>query len=168
MEKNESHFSARPFVITIATFSKPEEAHLLRMRLGAADIPAFVRDEHLIQMFWLYANALGGVRVQIAEGDLAEAREFLAADAPQPCPEAVEVACPHCGSPDTAPSERPRRLAFLTLLLWPVVPAFLLVLLVLVLEPRRRWRCAACARGFLVPRLPVPPAPSTSQRDAWW
>ena len=52
---------------TIATFSKPEEAHLFRTRLEAVGIPAFVQDEHFVQMDWLYSNAIGGVRVQIAE-----------------------------------------------------------------------------------------------------
>jgi hypothetical protein len=50
-------------VKTVATFSKPEEAHLFRTRLEAAGIPAYVQDEHLIQMDWLYSNAIGGVRV---------------------------------------------------------------------------------------------------------
>ena len=59
---------------TIATFSKPEEAHLFRTRLGAAGIPAYVQDEHFIQMDWLYSNAIGGVRVQIADEDVEAAR----------------------------------------------------------------------------------------------
>ena len=63
---------------TVATFSKPEEAHLFRMRLEAAGIPAFVQDEHIVQMDWLYSNAIGGVRVQIADEDVPAAREFLA------------------------------------------------------------------------------------------
>ena len=96
---------------TIARFSTPEEAHLFRMRLEAAGIPAFVQDEHVIQLDWLYSNAIGGVRVQIADTDVEEAREFLAADSPQLCPEAVDVVCPACGSHQTAPDERPRRLA---------------------------------------------------------
>jgi predicted nucleic acid-binding protein len=46
---------------TVSTFSKPEEAHLLRSRLEAAGIPAFVRDELTIQMNWLYSMAAGPV-----------------------------------------------------------------------------------------------------------
>jgi hypothetical protein len=134
-------FAASP-VKTIATFSKPEEAHLFRMRLGAAGIPAFVQDEHLVQMDWLYSNAIGGVRVQIADADLAAAREFLAADSPQPCPEAVDVVCPSCGSHRTAPDEWPRRIAFLSLLMihFPL------------LIGRRRWQCASCHHLFTAPR----------------
>jgi rubredoxin len=125
-------------VKTIATFSKPEEAHLFRTRLEAAGIPAYVQDEHFIQMDWLYSNAIGGVRVQIADEDLAAAREFLAADSPQPSPEAVDVICPKCGSCHTAPDERFRRISFLSLLLisFPLLLA------------RHRWRCTSCGHLF--------------------
>jgi hypothetical protein len=37
-------------MITVATFSKPEEAHLLRMRLEAGGVTAFVQDEYMVQM----------------------------------------------------------------------------------------------------------------------
>lgn len=68
---------------TIATFSKPEEAHLLRMRLESVGIPAYVQDENLIQADWFHSNAIGGVRVQVADQDVPEARAFLAADQPE-------------------------------------------------------------------------------------
>jgi hypothetical protein len=65
-------------MMTIASFSKPEEAHLLRMRLEDAGIPAYLRDENTIQVDWFYSNALGGVRVEIAEEDLDAAKAVLA------------------------------------------------------------------------------------------
>ena len=64
-------------MITVASFSKPEEAHLLRLRLEAGGVPAFVQDENMVQMDWMYSNAIGGVRVQIAEEDVARAKEIL-------------------------------------------------------------------------------------------
>ena len=64
---------------TIATFNKPEEAHLLRMRLEAGGIAAFIQDENIVQIDWLLANAIGGVRVQVADEDVAAAHELLAA-----------------------------------------------------------------------------------------
>ena len=123
---------------TIATFSKPEEAHLFRTRLEAAGIPAYVQDEYLIQMDWLYSNAIGGVRVQIADENLDEAREFLANDSPQTTPEAVDVVCPKCGSHDTSPDELPRRISFLSFLLFSFPLLF----------ARHRWRCASCHHVF--------------------
>lgn len=64
-------------MITIARFSKPEQAHLFRTRLEAAGIPAYVQDEHVFQIEWPQPEC---VRVQIADQDLEAAREFLAAD----------------------------------------------------------------------------------------
>jgi len=125
-------------VKTIATFSKPEEAHLFRTRLEAAGIPAYVQDEHFIQMDWLYSNAIGGVRVQIADDDLEAAREFLTNDSPQLDFDAVEVVCPKCGSHDTAPDQLPRRISFLSLLIFSF-PLFV---------ARHRWRCASCRHVF--------------------
>ena len=123
---------------TIATFSKPEEAHLFRTRLEAAGIPAYVQDEYLVQMDWLYSNAIGGVRVQIADDDIDAAREFLATDSPQTAPDAVDVVCPKCGSHDTAPDDLPRRISFLSLLLFSFPLLF----------ARNRWRCASCHHVF--------------------
>ena len=127
---------------TIATFSKPEEAHLFRTRLEAAGIAAFVQDEHFVQMDWLYSNVIGGVRVQSADDDLDSAREFLAADSPQPCPDAEDVVCPSCGSHHTAPDELPRRIAFLGML----------VISFPLLFTRRRWRCSSCRHVFKLPK----------------
>jgi len=125
-------------VKTIATFSLPEEAHLLRTRLESVGIPAFVQDEHFVQLDWLYSNAIGGVRVQVADEDLEATREFLAADAPQPCPEAEEVDCTWCGSSDVELDPWPRLISYLAVLIcrFPF------------LYTRRRWRCLRCHQYF--------------------
>ena len=60
---------------TIATFSKPEDAHLLRMRLESLGIQAFVQDENLHIL-----DAGEGVRVQVADEDIQAALEVLATD----------------------------------------------------------------------------------------
>ena len=62
---------------TIATFNKPEDAHLLRLRLESGGIAAFLVHENVTQMEWSFLT--GGVRVQVANEDVAAAREFLAA-----------------------------------------------------------------------------------------
>ena len=65
-------------MVTVATFTKPEEAHLLRMRLEAGGIPAYLRDENTIQWEWA-SNAFGGVRVDVAAEDAEAAKTILAA-----------------------------------------------------------------------------------------
>ena len=64
-------------MLTVATFSKPEDAHMLRLHLEAGGVPAYIQDENMVQTDWLYSNAIGGVRVQIDEGDEDQAKEIL-------------------------------------------------------------------------------------------
>ena len=130
---------------TIAAFSTPDEAHLLRSRLEAAGIPAFIRDEHTVQMDWLYSNAIGGVRVETADRDEALAREFLAAAAPAPPEPAVAVLCPACGSANTVHEDLPRRWALFTILILSFPMPF----------GRSSWKCADCRRSFRVRRDPA-------------
>lgn len=65
---------------TIATFSKPEQAHLLRMRLESVGIGAVLLDENMAQLEQPRSDAMGGVRLQVAEEDATAARELLAQD----------------------------------------------------------------------------------------
>jgi hypothetical protein len=65
---------------TIATFSKAEQAHLLRMRLESVGIEAVLLDENMAQLEQPVAIGVGGVRLQVAEENVAAARELLAQD----------------------------------------------------------------------------------------
>ena len=111
---------------------------MLRIRLEAVGIPAYVQDEYMVQMDWLYSNAIGGVRVQVADSDLEDTREFLAADSPLPCTNDDHVVCPSCGSHETALDEFPRRMSFLCVLLFrfPFIVS------------RGLWRCRKCHLAF--------------------
>lgn len=66
-------------LVTVARFSKPMEAQILRMRLEADGIPAVIADENMIRVNWFLSNALGGVRVQVPSRRLQEAHEVMAA-----------------------------------------------------------------------------------------
>ncbi len=90
---------------------------MLRMRLEAGGVPAFIQDENLVQLHWLYSNAIGGVRVQIAEEDREQALAILAEEPSLQPPDAVDPVCPSCGSADVAPDELPRRIGFLMIIL---------------------------------------------------
>jgi Zn finger protein HypA/HybF involved in hydrogenase expression len=128
-------------MITVATFSKPEEAHLLRMRLEAGGVTAFVQDEYMVQMDWLYSNAIGGVRIQIAEEDVEAAKEILN-DEPIQDSDPNMAKCPKCGSTDSAPDELARRLAFLSLMLLKFPFLFL----------KSRWKCNSCHHVWNEPK----------------
>jgi len=58
---------------TVASFTEPWEAHLFRLRLEAEGIPATVAHEHHVWAMWPYALALGGVKVQVPQSELANA-----------------------------------------------------------------------------------------------
>lgn len=110
---------------------------MLRLRLEAGGVPAFLDNENLVQMDWMFSNATGGVRVLIAEEDAERAQEILG-EAPLESDSAGLPVCPKCSSPKTAPDERPRRWAFLSLLLvgFPL------------LVSKTRWRCADCGHAW--------------------
>ncbi|MCX6853679.1 MAG: DUF2007 domain-containing protein [Verrucomicrobia bacterium] len=131
-------------MLTIAKFSKVEEAHMLRLRLEAGGVRAFIPDENVVQMHWLYSNAIGGVRVQIAEDDFDRAKEILEDPGIEP-ENTVMPACPQCQSTNTAPDELPRRLSFLSLLLlgFPFMYS------------KTKWKCGQCGHVWDLKNQPA-------------
>lgn len=81
----------------IAAYSFPHEAQLARSKLEAFDIPAFVLDEHTINMQWLYSDALGGVKLAVPASLEARARLLLEEDAAIEEMDDPVIACAHCG-----------------------------------------------------------------------
>ncbi len=63
-------------MITIASFTQSEDAHLFRMFLESRGIAATLFDEHFAQLAWHYSNAIGGVRVAVAEDDAEAAADL--------------------------------------------------------------------------------------------
>lgn len=60
-------------MMTIATFTTPEDAHLFRTFLGSHGITAHLLDEYFVQLFWHYSNTIGGVRVAVDAEDADQA-----------------------------------------------------------------------------------------------
>ena len=52
-------------------------AYLLRARLEGSGITSYVRDENMVAVDWLYSNALGGVKLDVADEDYERARQIL-------------------------------------------------------------------------------------------
>jgi hypothetical protein len=94
----------------------PYEAHIDRAKLECEGIPAFVADEHTINMQWLYSNALGGVRLQVAERFCDAALRILNEDRSNVLADQEGTdtsACESCGSSNTEFFQVGKRLAFL-------------------------------------------------------
>jgi hypothetical protein len=65
-------------MVVVSAFTSVHEAHLAQSVLQAAGIEATVADEHLVSMYWLYSNAIGGVKVLVPEAQAQDARDVLA------------------------------------------------------------------------------------------
>ncbi len=63
--------------MTVATFTNPIEAHIVRGRLECEDIVAFVSHEHHIWAKWSLSQALGGVKVQVASSNYERASSVI-------------------------------------------------------------------------------------------
>jgi len=85
-------------MVVVSAFTSVHEAHLARSVLQAAGIEATVADEHLVSMYWLYSNAIGGVKVLVPEAQAQDAREVLAS-----CVDALEA--PIAGELDDQPDD---------------------------------------------------------------
>lgn len=64
--------------VTVATYLSSVEASLARNRLEEAGIPAFLSGEEMVDMAWVLGNAVGGIKLQVPETDLEQARAALA------------------------------------------------------------------------------------------
>ena len=63
--------------VTVATFWQPMDAHLARIKVESLDIDCVLLDEFLVATDWLYANAVGGIKLQVPAARADEAREAL-------------------------------------------------------------------------------------------
>jgi hypothetical protein len=110
-------------LITIATFTNPLEAHIVRGRLQAEGIETWVAHEHHIGANWFLSTALGGVKLQAKPEDAQRAGEILRreqagdyealvtdnlTETPEP-----RRACPVCRSMDIHPVRRSGRVALI-------------------------------------------------------
>ena len=65
-------------MVTVATFDMPTEAHLAKGLLEANGLTAFLADELTVGVAWHLSNAIGGIKLQVAENDVERATGILA------------------------------------------------------------------------------------------
>lgn len=109
--------------VTVASFDTAVEAWIFHNRLADAGLNPFVVDEHTVNTYWLYANAIGGVKVQIPASELEAFQQIpnVEAEAAFPefeedTPEEIEK-CPDCASIEVQIVKWPKRLALWSLLI---------------------------------------------------
>lgn len=116
----------------IATYSTLDEAYLARMKLEGSGVEAFLSDEAVVTMYWLYSHAVGGVKLKVRDEDIERAKEILEIE---PMEEGI-VKCPHCGSERVAY----RKMSWMSFLSW-----FAGLLLPI---PSSKIDCLNCKRSF--------------------
>ncbi len=76
-------------LVTVATFGNAPEAHMVRSRLEAEGIHAFVMDD-LAATTWGFVNSMDGVQLQVPEKDAARASKVIESIHHTPAPETDE------------------------------------------------------------------------------
>jgi len=111
--------------VTVGWYWSPIDAWILRNRLADEGIDAFLADEFVASTYWLYANAIRGIKVQVPREQLPLAQEVLArgtsgifAEIPCAPAGADQPVCPNCGSPELYRERYAVRLVFL---LWIIL-----------------------------------------------
>ncbi len=132
-------------LVTVATFSFGEEAHLSKAKLESEGIWSFVADDRFVSANWLYSNVIGGARLQVRESEFSEATRILGVQAEVPPVAAGESeGCPECNSTDVHYERFSCPLVFASWLLqfllfqWGIPLPFL----------KRKWKCNACGHEW--------------------
>ncbi len=64
-------------LVTVATFTYPSEAVVIKGRLESEGIDCFMKDEMTAQVHNFISNAIGGVKLQVRQSDAIRATEIL-------------------------------------------------------------------------------------------
>lgn len=119
--------------ITLTTFTFPTEAHVAKGFLEANGIESYLKDEMTVQVNNFYSNAIGGVKLQVAETDYERGIQLLReggylkehSENAEDHIKIVEVvriadqkACPFCGFDNFGKSKK---------LSWPIIPLYLIL-----------------------------------------
>lgn len=125
-------------LVTIATYSYAEEAHLSRAKLQSEGIASFVANEYTGAANWHYPAPFGsGVKLQVKESDAEEALRVLRS-AQEPSAEVSEYegqACPVCHSPDIH-RERSR---------WRAIGSWFFAFPLF----KEKWKCRNCGHEWI-------------------
>ena len=85
--------------VTVGLYWTPWRAWILRNKLVDEGVTAFVHDECVVSMYWLYANALRGIKVQVPVEQMDQAQRIIARDDSH-----VFSSQPHCDGDSNRPA----------------------------------------------------------------
>ncbi len=91
-------------IVVYSTYYNPIEAQIVKARLEDSGIPCFLTDEHVATINPLYNQAIGGVKLNVFEKDIAQIELLLKEETTEigesPAVEGLadQVICEKCGS----------------------------------------------------------------------
>ncbi len=130
-------------LVTIAQYRDLPQAGLDKSILESQGITCFLDNEFTIGVNWLYSTALGGVKINVLEDDVARAKEILQdnrdANVDVSTEEGLppETVCPLCGLPEITTKNYTRKIAAINLLFG--LPFFFFL---------KRYRCNSCGHQW--------------------
>lgn len=87
-------------LVQVKTYSNSFEAQFAKGKLADAGIPSYLFDENMVTTYFLYDNALGGIKLMVEEKDFVHAKEILLtqSDENDHTNPLLEQCCPFCKS----------------------------------------------------------------------
>lgn len=140
-------------LVTIRTYDNYVQAHVTKCRLEEEGISVYLKDEQTVTMYWIWSQALGGIKLQVLEKDVAAAESILEEDEKQFDDDKEQPAyfdedrsqldpnnkiCIYCGSKNTKAEQYDKGWAY-TAMLFLGFP---------VSVKSEKWHCFHCSKKF--------------------
>jgi len=134
-------------LVTLWRYRDLPEALVAKSKLDSDGVLCFLADFEIVRLDWFWSNAVGGVKVQVADDDAEHALALLSEEIPtgfsaEETGEAYQQPeCPNCQSRDVAFQPWYRHIAVLFLGLAVIYKTFVALPIFI---PRKSWRCEDC------------------------
>lgn len=133
---------------TIAKFWDWPLAELAKIKLESEGIPCFLQDKNLVGLNWMWANAIGGVRLQVPTEYIDTAKQILNKDCSAELAAMEEEfsamekkdLCEKCNSPNLKILDATRKIG-----------AWFLLFTIPLIFFRKRYQCADCGHIMKLP-----------------
>ena len=134
-------------IVIFQTYTDPINAHIVKGLLESNGIRCFLTDENIITVNTLYAQAVGGVKLNVFEKDIQIINVILASEVPVQelageDKSAVGIVCPNCHSLNVAYGGSVKR----KFTIWNIVIAF--VFMIYPFYMRKAFHCFDCDYEF--------------------
>lgn len=131
-------------LVTLWRYRDLPEALVARAKLNSDDVWCVLADDNIVRLNWFLSNGVGGVRLQVANGDAEHAMTLLAEGIPagftaEETGEAyLQPECPNCHSQDA--TFQPMYKSIALLFLWFLgLPVWI---------PKKLWKCEDCSHEW--------------------